>query len=557
MANESTRQSTSPLRAELRPTLVIGLDGASFDVIRPLVKAGRLPNLAAWMEEGAAAVLRSTVPPVSFPAWSTFATGLEPGAHGLFDFTQKVPGRYALRFTNASDRSGATLFGRVSAAGGRVLALGMPATFPPEPVNGLLVAGFDAPVSTGSSARAASNPAFYEAIAARVGPWMSAEPDESASAEGWHEAAAERLVARVRQKLAFAQEALAQLYVASMAPDLVCVVFSESDSVAHHFWRDHDPTSPRHDPSASTVRRFAVSAVYEALDAACGELRAALGSNSACFVVSDHGAGGASRRVVHLNRRLEEAWLLAFRRNGGAARAARAARDAALRVLPPGMREAAFRRLRPAAAKLESAARFGGIDWAKTTAFSEEANTQPGVWLNLASRERSGRVAAADYERARDDVIAALHDWKLPCGAPVVERARRREEVYDGPYVTRAPDVVIELALDGGYGLSLVPTPRGASAPAVRTLEDHELAGGRGRGMNGTHRAEGVWIEHGTGAPAFPSGHGTLAEASGPILAALGIGGAATPAPPAAPRAYTAAEQAIVAGRLRRLGYLD
>src|SRR5262245_16325134 len=118
----------------LRPALVLGLNGATFDVIRPLAAAGRLPNLASLMEAGASAVLHSTLPPVSFPAWSSFLTGQGPGAHGLFDFTQKLPGRYALRFTNASDRSDATLFGRVCAAGGRVLALGMPATFPPEPV---------------------------------------------------------------------------------------------------------------------------------------------------------------------------------------------------------------------------------------------------------------------------------------------------------------------------------------------------------------------------------------------------------------------------------------
>ena len=542
----------------MRPVLVLGLDGATFDVIRPLVAAGRLPNLARWMADGASAVLHSTVPPVSFPAWSSFLTGQGPGAHGLFDFTQKLPGRYALRFTNASDRSGATLFGHVCAAGGRVLALGMPATFPPEPVNGLLVAGFDAPVSTGSSARAASDPAFYEAIAARVGPWMRAEPDESAAAEGWHEAAADRLVTRVEQKKKFALEALAQLYVASVAPDLVCVVFSESDTVAHHFWRDHDPLSPRHDPRASTRRRFAVSAVYEALDAACGELRRALGSDAACFVVSDHGAGGASRRVVHLNRRLEEAGLLAFRRGGaGRDRLARAARDAALRVLPPRAREAIFRRLAPAAARLESSARFGGIDWSRSSAFSEEANTQPGVWINLAGREAAGRVAAADYERAREDVIAALLDWKLPGGGPVVARAHRREEVYAGPHVDRAPDVVVELALDSGYGLSLVPTPRGVVAPALRWLETHELAGGRGRGMNGTHRPEGVWIEHGTGVPAFPGGRAHLVDAAPAILRAMGLAHGATPAGPATARSYTPAEEAIVAERLRRLGYLD
>jgi hypothetical protein len=93
--------------------------------------------------------------------------------------------------------------------------------------------------------------------------------------------------------------------------------------------------------------------------------------------------------------------------------------------------------------------------------------------------------------------------------------------------------------------------------PALRWLEDHELAGGRGRGMNGTHRPEGIWIEHGSGAPAFPGGQGALAHAAAPILRALGLSdaGASTGAAPA--RAYTLEEEALVAERLRRLGYLD
>ncbi len=160
---------------QLRRVLVLGLDGASFDVIEPLARAGRLPNLARWMEEGASLPLRSTVPAMSFPAWSTLATGLDPGRHGLFDFTQKLPGAYRIRFSNATDRGGETLFSRVSRAGARVLCLGMPATFPPEPVNGLLVSGFDAPISVGSDARSASDPTLYNMIAAKIGPWMTSD----------------------------------------------------------------------------------------------------------------------------------------------------------------------------------------------------------------------------------------------------------------------------------------------------------------------------------------------------------------------------------------------
>ena len=127
----------------------------------PLVAAGRLPNLARAMREGTNAPLPSVVPPVTFPAWSSFMTGLGPGEHGIFDFTQKLPGRYRIRFATASDRAGRSLFARVCAAGGRVLVLGMPAAFPPEPLDGLLVRGFDAPVSTGTDARSARDPPPY------------------------------------------------------------------------------------------------------------------------------------------------------------------------------------------------------------------------------------------------------------------------------------------------------------------------------------------------------------------------------------------------------------
>ena len=237
--------------------------------------------------------------------------------------------------------------------------------------------------------------------------------------------------------------------------------------MAHHYWRDHDAGSPRHDRNASATRRGAVTAVYEALDAACGELRAGFGEDALCAVVSDHGSGGASRRVVHLNRRLAECGLLARLEGGGASAdaLARRARDLALRVLPPWLAEQVFRRARSAAARLESAARFGGFDWRRTRAFSEEANTQPGVWINLRGREAAGCVEPADYERVRSQVIDALVDWKLPDGGPVVARARRREEVYAGPCVGRAPDIVVELALDAGYGLSLVGT---AGRPPTR-----------------------------------------------------------------------------------------
>ena len=546
------------------PLLVLGLDGATFDVLGPL--AARCPSLSAWRARGEAAPLASTTPPMSFPAWSTFATGLEPGEHGLFDFTQKLPGAYRVRFANASDRRGETLWGRVTRAGLRALVLGVPATWPPERVNGLLVAGFDAPVSAGSDARQASDPELYRRVAVRAGPWMRPDLDEGAREDGWHERAVGVLLRRIERKTAFALAALAELRAAGAAPDLVVVVFSESDTVAHHFWRDHDPASPRHDPGASPLRRGAVAAVYERLDAACAELRDAVGADAPCAVVSDHGSGGAAARVVHLGRRLADAGLLARARGPGVDRLARGLRDTALRALPPAAAQALFRRARPAAAQLESRARFGGVDWRRTAAFSEDVNTQPGVWLNLRGREARGSVAAADAERVRREVIDCLLDWKLPDGAPVVARALPREEVHRGPLGSRAPDVVVELGDEAGYPLVCVPTPwSDPGAGALRRLGADELAGGRGRGTNGTHRRHGIWIADGPACEAWgrlPS-PARLRHAAPALSRALGLAwepraGAGEGGMEAGPRLdYTPAEEAAVAARLRALGYLE
>jgi len=73
---------------------VIGLDGATFDLISPWVDAGLLPTFARLMKEGAWGELQSTIPPVTGPAWSTFMTGTNPGMHSIFDWVYRRPGSY-------------------------------------------------------------------------------------------------------------------------------------------------------------------------------------------------------------------------------------------------------------------------------------------------------------------------------------------------------------------------------------------------------------------------------------------------------------------------------
>src|SRR5438309_1167924 len=317
--------------------LVIGLDGATLDLVRPWAAAGRLPALARLMAAGAWGPLRSTVPAATFPAWTSLVTGVNPGRHGVLDFTERVPGTYRVRFVNGSYRRVPALWTRLSAAGRRVAVLTVPATYPPEPTCGVMVSGFDSPLATAIDGSFVHPRALYRDIQRAVGRVPFADFQEVTTGPGWHARALARLLDGVARRTK-----LAAWLLARERWDALMVVFGESDTVAHHFWRFHDARSPRHAPGpfASAIAR-----VYEALDRAVGRLLAAAPRDTAVAIVSDHGSGGASDRVVHLNRRLEECGLLGFRRAAAGDRAARLVRTAALRAVPARLQGSLIRRL--------------------------------------------------------------------------------------------------------------------------------------------------------------------------------------------------------------------
>jgi predicted AlkP superfamily phosphohydrolase/phosphomutase len=485
--------------------------------------------------------VRFSLAPVHFPAWSTCVTGVNPGRHGLFDFTELLPGRYGLRFTNAGDRRAPALWSILSAEGKRVGVLGVPGTYPPEPVNGFMVAGFDSPVATGIDASFVYPPALLPEVRA----WRFADFQESHIDAGWHDRALPLLLAKVDEKAAIAEA----LY--RKEPwDFFMVVFSESDTVAHHFWMFHDPASPRHRPGHDT----AIRDVYARLDAAVGRLLEVAGDDVFVAVVSDHGFGGAGDGVLHLNNWLAEQGYLHFRAGGRSL-----LKEAALRFTPPSWRGRLFRAFRGVATRAESASRFGGIDWDRTTAWSEELNYFPSLRVNVAGREPHGQVPSAEYDQFVLELCARLEEW-----API-RRAHPRAALYHGPYVERAPDIVIELALEDGYSHSCL---RARGGPSFRRLRPEEHVGGKERGMNGNHRDTGVLLL----SEPCQATSARLEDIAPTLLAVLGLehpgldGHALLDGPAgrqveatagASARPYTPEEEAAIEARLRDLGYFE
>lgn len=146
-----------------RRILVIGADGADPAILQRLMEAGQVPNLARLRARGVCAPLLTTFPPVSPVAWTSFLTGVGPARHGVRDFVSKAPGAYQPTLgmftvaagdhglpTYCSRRRALTLGQMLTAAGRRSFTLRVPGDFPPDPVNGGVLAGLGMPDIVGS-----------------------------------------------------------------------------------------------------------------------------------------------------------------------------------------------------------------------------------------------------------------------------------------------------------------------------------------------------------------------------------------------------------------------
>jgi predicted AlkP superfamily phosphohydrolase/phosphomutase len=471
--------------------LVIGLDGADWVVIDRIGEA-RLPTLARLRREGAWARLRSVPPYATLPNWATLLTGLDPGQHGVFDFTTRR-GR-SVAFTGGTVREAPTIAARLDRLGLKVACLGFPGTWPPERLeHGLFVSGWDSPVAFEADRSFVWPPSMHDTLVERFGPLLFDDVDEMmAETTGWHATLGERLEERVERKAAMGETLLRE-----GRWDLFALYFGESDTASHHLHAHFDEGSPRHPKNATHREKDGLPRVYAALDRALARLLAAAGPDVELTVVSDHGSTTSSDVVVHLNRSLEASGLLAFAPAPPLASLTALVRGPLLGALPARARDRVFRAFgRALPGWLESRARFAAIDFRRTKVFSDELNYFPALHVNLRGREPGGIVAPGELpelERALEAWRTTLRDPRS--GRPIVEAVVPRESLFVGPHVDRAPDFLLELARPGEHAYAVAPA-RGPG-PSVEILPPAEHLGRKGRSLPGAHRPRGLLALHG------------------------------------------------------------
>jgi len=467
--------------------VILGLDGADFGVFEREIDAGNMPAFKQLLQQAVTAPLLSTVPPLTFPAWASFATGMNPGRHGIFDFSEKEPGTYEIRFVNSTWVKSPAFWQYCGRQGGRVCVLGVPLTYPPEHVNGILISGFDAPgVGGGKLSRDSVYPAEFFDIFMREFPdyWLGANVVGLGMD---YEKIGQRILDVLKTRL----DAILWLYKREKWDCFVAVV-GETDAVCHYFWRFYDRLSPFYDPQKAILGRF-ISKVYGLVDNFLNEFMDILHDDATVIFVSDHGMGPVGNTMLRLNSLLAEAGFLKFKTNNTIAKTLELVKKIGLRYVPPAVKRAIFRHT-DIVNRIEGHLRFAGFDWARTLVYSEESPQFPSLRFNLKNREPEGALEEQDRYRVGCEVKNLLKELKAEDGTPVVRQVYLREEIYAGRYVEKAPDILIEWNYDlpSGPPLFLRSQPDSLSLAKADKLSEEFLLN-----RSACHRPEGIFVASG------------------------------------------------------------
>ncbi len=476
-----------------RRFLILGLDGGTFDLLDPLMRAGELPFLSSLARRGFRAPLRSVYPAKTIPAWFSFATGQDPGELGIFGFTEpgEAPGRSR---TVRSFRPVEAFWDRLSRVGVKVGVLNFPMA-EGYPVHGFIVPGMfaDGRATYPSGIRSEVRSAIGSEYPCELPLFRQAERGE------WVAHATRDVAQRAQVAVALARR---------HRPDFLFALFRETDRVEHQLWGEL--SRPVNEIPADLLE------FWRTIDRSCASVDEAFragGDRAVTLVISDHGHGPIESDFL-TNRWLAEERLLVFRNESELARRRLLARmllraqrlpfgRRATRWLADYLRDSRHAQLAELVSSDSSFERVAPrIDWRKTVAFSYPV--PEGIYLNPFNpdltperREEVVRDIRARLERFPE---AHIEVFTPP-------------ELYQGRNLGHAPALLIrvdemrtEPRMDFGY-----PNPLIRERPGF-------FYG------SGTHRMDGILLGAGDGIPAgaVPASP-TLLDLAPTILEGMGV----------------------------------
>ena len=366
--------------------MLIGLDCAEPSLVLERWRA-ELPTLSRLMERGAYGPLRSVVPPITVPAWSCMMSSRTPGDLGIYGFRNRADHSYdGLFVANGSAVKAPRLWDIATREGKPSIVLGVPGTYPPRPLNGVMVSCFLTP---SLESQYTYPPLLRREVEQVVGEYLF-------DCTNFRTHDKDDLLRQVYE-MTDRRFRLADHLLRTKPWELFALVEMGIDRMHHAFWKHLDADGPYAD---------AILDYHRHVDRLVGSLLEHADDDTAVLVVSDHGAKRMDGGI-----RVNE-WLR---------------REGYLRTLTD-----------PATAMSLGDA---GVDWSATTAWGE-GGYYGRIFLNVRGREPEGTIAPEDYERVRAELADRLTALPGPAGEPLGTRVFRPEDVYDEVNGV-APDLLV------------------------------------------------------------------------------------------------------------------
>ncbi|WP_300462931.1 alkaline phosphatase family protein [Desulfobacula sp.] len=441
-------------------SILIGLDGATFHLLDPLMQDGTMPFLKEFVESGVRGNLLSVIPPLTPPAWTSLMTGVNPGNHGIFDFFQKEKGGLHIRFTTHHDVRSETIWSIADRQNAKITTLNFPLMMPPPEINGYVISGG---WMTWRQIRLGCHPEdLYERVKAL--PGFNARElamDMSHEEKALEGCRLDEYEEWIRMHIGREEQWMNILkYLMRKDPcELTAILFDGVDKIQHLCWRFLSPKYLNGDMSVQEQRiRNLCLEYFSKLDRILLEINELAGPDARIIMASDHGFG-AQTQTFFVNSWLAQNGYLSWAKKGKS----KENRSGGL-----GMSQLSKH--------------VYMIDWEKTLAYASTPSSN-GIHIVMEDKDHKNGVALTEYKQFRDELVEKLYGVTNPVtGKAVVSRVWTREEAFNGPYTELAPDLTMILG-DGGL-ISILN-----SDEPVRQRDE----------TAGTHRMEGVIMARGPG----------------------------------------------------------
>lgn len=347
--------------------VVLSIDGVPHGLLMDLMEAGQMPAMAGLCERhGQPRMMRSVLPTISNVAWTCYATGRNPGKHGIYGFIDRRPGTYEMTFPNATNLRGENIWQVLSENGKKVFGMNVPGTYPPRVVNGILIGGFLSP-----SVAKAAYPSQVSAYLAGIDYHIDSDAQLARRSK-------QEMLGNLDITLAKRTEAMFH-FIQAESWDFFHVHIMGTDRINHFLlgkYLDGD-------------RQFAPAFVdyYRKIDAAVARLLDRIGPETPLIILSDHGFCPINYEVQLSKYLADTGWTKPLDDAGGPL----------------------------------------SFDPAGTKAYTLIPGR---IYVNLKGREAAGCVQQQEYESVRKQVSEDLRKLRDPEGREVVKAVVKREDLY-------------------------------------------------------------------------------------------------------------------------------